>query len=457
MKALEVKEDVQPQEISHFEKLLSVCILVYLTRRAHIYHQIPDYYTLAIWIFLAYIWYTGRYRVGQILHWVYHKAFDVFATLILRDEKVQKKTCETKMDILKFIDNNMSSYTNTFLILYTIALLISHYLSLRDGSGSGVSCSNENLGILEKYIMQHVHNAWEEFIAYIALRNTIGAIVAVPLQIIASSGTIILGTLTSLGNFFEDFGWIMSSFFYLLDRWIKSHLKKYENTMLVSWNIFVHNDPKKVNKNGRSQISLKLINEGALQLDQILNHDPLLLENVIDAARDSMENVFVVCENPEDQHNYMRSLITSVSQLLASSNWPVYAMHHVKDQTKTTENVLLISTCEKEGTKFTHTRAFLVFPSELKILLDYSLEEIWRDNEHPDCIFNVIAPTHRVRIVNLRRWAEIYFGADEINNKKMHDDKDDGAKAINEEKKKRMFTMEVTVPCQMTFNYKLNT
>jgi hypothetical protein len=232
---------------------------------------------------------------------------------------------------------------------------------------------------------------------------------------------VILNTFIDLSKIFEDYGWMVSVVIQWLRVEISSHFMKYEQNLIISWNIFVYsrdNDKK----------MLKIINEGSVSLNDMLNHDPKLLEVVVKAANKTTEDSPFLVLDLDNQINFSRNLITKVSELLSSSNWPVYAMNNVEDRKRINEDVLIIVTCEKD-TQFKHTRAWLVFPSELEMLKNATYEEI--NNTGEDRKFEVAKPNHRVRISNLKKWADSYFNKD---------DKD------HEDIKKS--TQTIVLPCQ---------
>jgi len=111
----------------------------------------------------------------------------------------------------------------------------------------------------------------------------------------------------------------------------------------------------------------------------------------------------VVLPRDDDTKAFLRLMTNQVSQRMAVSHWPAHALAHRLDQRDPHEKALMLVACEKDqGVKTRCMRTWLVFGSELRWLLGFSEEQI-RD---PAGFFRVQEDIWRIRILNLRRWAE---------------------------------------------------
>ena len=127
---------------------------------------------------------------------------------------------------------------------------------------------------------------------------------------------------------------------------------------------------------------------------------------MIDAAKTptfGYPSFMIILPSDEYTGNFIRHMTNHVSQRLAVSQWPVHALASRLDQSDPCEPALMITACEKDdGVKYKCTRTWLVFRSELMWLLNFTEEDI--DNPQK---FKVAKEDWRIRIKNLRKWAEV--------------------------------------------------
>jgi hypothetical protein len=273
--------------------------------------------------------------------------------------------------------------------------------------------TEDGKGILFKYLMKYLYHLI--FLKFGIMTNEKGQINDFGL-IFFFCLKVLVDTVADLGKFFEDFGWLGAAVIAYVNLRVKKEFKKNEEIAIISWNIFHHDylNPKNGNK---PAIRLEMISEGSISLNDILAHDPDLFDKVMDACdATTFDSCFLELQ-PTDSYNFQRILVTSVSQLLAPSNWPKYAMQSRTERLATDTNLLMVVTCEK-NTAYKHTRVWIIFPSELQMLLGKTYEEIKLPDDHKDCVFSVGEEHMRERITNLKTWAHAYFDTDKSKSKK---------------------------------------
>ena len=128
---------------------------------------------------------------------------------------------------------------------------------------------------------------------------------------------------------------------------------------------------------------------------------------MIDAARTTPPSPYpsFMMLLPTEEHtaNFIRHMTNHVSQRVAISQWPQYALASRIDQSDLHEPALMLVACEKdEGVRNRCTRTWLVFASELRWLLGFTEADIDDPTK-----FKVANEAWRIRIKNLRRWAVI--------------------------------------------------
>jgi hypothetical protein len=189
-------------------------------------------------------------------------------------------------------------------------------------------------------------------------------------------------------------------FRYFKEQW-KHHFRDYQDTNIIGWNIFEHN--KSTNK-----VKFFMPSEETFSLSDLMHDDPVLHDKVMDAARTITPNYpsFMIINEIDVQSEFMRRLRNKVSESIKGSLWPEFALSKIQDKKCKNEPVLMLATCEKDEGVVTHTtRTWLIFPSELRWLLQFTEEEI----NDPNGIFEVEQPHWRIRILNLRKWAQAQY------------------------------------------------
>ena len=117
----------------------------------------------------------------------------------------------------------------------------------------------------------------------------------------------------------------------------------------------------------------------------------------------------IILPRREDTENFVRHMTNHVSRRVAISQWPQHALAHRENQENPYEKPLMLVACEKNpGVRNRCTRTWLIFPSELHWLLQFTEDEI----NDPNGIFIVEKDHWRIRILNLWKWAKLEFETD---------------------------------------------
>jgi hypothetical protein len=175
--------------------------------------------------------------------------------------------------------------------------------------------------------------------------------------------------------------------------------REYDTTNVIGWNVLV-----KEHKTGKYR--LEMPSEDTCSMKDIFQDDEVLLEKVSGAANDDghegFPDFFVLMSTKDDQAEFMRRMVNRVSQSIKSSQWPNYAMSLLQSDASRAENPHMLCVAEKDkGMKTYMMRTWLVFPEVLRIIKQYSEKEL----NDPDGMFIVSKAHHRIRLVNLRKWA----------------------------------------------------
>jgi len=197
--------------------------------------------------------------------------------------------------------------------------------------------------------------------------------------------------------------------------------KKFVQTCIVGWNIFERFTDPLTNE---ERCSLIMPTETSFDLEEFLKDDNILFQKVnqiIEAeppailnANPNCPDFFVVLPSSKDHMDFVRRISNRVSETVKSSQFPAFA--HRRTRNAKAEQALFVVTCEKEaGVQVRHTRVWIIFPSELKMLLNYSWEEI----NDPNGYFYVERPHWRIRVKNLYLWAKAEYEEVEVNGEKV--------------------------------------
>lgn len=180
---------------------------------------------------------------------------------------------------------------------------------------------------------------------------------------------------------------------------IRHTFREYYGINVIGWNIL-----RKDETTGKYHLILPT--EDTCNMEEIFVGDEVLLEKVSAAQADAAPgypDFFVVLKGENDQTEFLRRMMNRVSQSIKSSQWPTYAMSQLESEEDRQEDPLMLCVLEKnKGMEAYTMRTWLVFPSVLRIIKKYTVEEL-RD---PNGMFVVTRQTHRIRLVNLLLWAQ---------------------------------------------------
>lgn len=205
------------------------------------------------------------------------------------------------------------------------------------------------------------------------------------------------------GMFQATFTYSFVGAFNAVEAHIRHVFRDYDGTNVIGWNIFVHD--KKTGK-----IRLEIPSEDTCSMKELMQDDQVLLDKVSAAmngkAGSDYPDFFIKLNSENDQIEFMRRIVNRVSQSIKSSQWPNYAMSRLSCDADREEDPLVIAVSEKDvGMRSYMMRTWLVFPSVLRELLKYSEDEL----NDPNGPFWVAREHHRIRLINLRRWAVAEF------------------------------------------------
>jgi hypothetical protein len=204
------------------------------------------------------------------------------------------------------------------------------------------------------------------------------------------------------GQAFVSF--LVFEFFQMVHKAGNHYFREYQDTNVISWNIFVHK---------RGKVSFQIPSEETFLLSDLMSDDEILLSKVIDASKaDHYDPNFVIkIEDKYAEEEFLRRLTNRVSQSIKSSAWPAYALSRLRTAADKRESPLMLAVCEKDEGVVAHvTRTWLIFPSELRWLRQFTLEQIKDDSDSG--VFQVEKSHWRIRIANLWRWANCEYPAD---------------------------------------------
>ncbi len=189
--------------------------------------------------------------------------------------------------------------------------------------------------------------------------------------------------------------------------------EKFIRSCVVGWNIFERFiDPV----TEKERYRLMMPTETTFIFEDLLKDDYLLYEKVTnqlieaDLPLSSNQNpncpdFFVVLPSFHDQRHLIQRIWMLVNETVKSSQFIAFAQRRKSDP-HVFEQALFVVTCEKEANEqVRYPRVWIIFPSELKMLLNYSLDEIEDKNGY----FIVEKDHWRVRLKNLYLWAKAEF------------------------------------------------
>eukprot|EP00599_Poterioochromonas_sp_BG-1_P017540 CAMPEP_0173166542 /NCGR_PEP_ID=MMETSP1105-20130129/22078_1 /TAXON_ID=2985 /ORGANISM="Ochromonas sp., Strain BG-1" /LENGTH=567 /DNA_ID=CAMNT_0014087809 /DNA_START=860 /DNA_END=2564 /DNA_ORIENTATION=+ len=189
--------------------------------------------------------------------------------------------------------------------------------------------------------------------------------------------------------------------------------EKFIRSCVVGWNIFERFiDPDTMKERAR----LIMPTETTFIFEDLLKDSCLLYESLTnqmieaDLPLSSNQNpgcpdFFVVLPSVQDQMDLVRRIWMLVNETVKTSQFIAFAQRR-KSNPHVFEQALFVVTCEKEANEqVRYPRVWIIFPSELKMLLNYSLDEIEDKNGY----FFVEKDHWRVRLQNLYLWAKAEF------------------------------------------------
>lgn len=186
---------------------------------------------------------------------------------------------------------------------------------------------------------------------------------------------------------------------------IRHVFRDYEGTNVIGWNILV-----KDVKTGKYR--LEIPSEDTCSMKDLMQDDEVLQDKVNTAMSAEKSkggkypDFFILMDSPDDHIEFMRRIMNRVSQSIKSSQWPNYAMSRLETVEEREEDPLVLAVAEKnDGMRAYMMRTWLVFPSVLRTLMQYSEEEL----TDPHGPFIVSREHHRIRLRNLRLWAIAEF------------------------------------------------
>jgi hypothetical protein len=218
-----------------------------------------------------------------------------------------------------------------------------------------------------------------------------------------------------VGNIYESafqgfLTYVFFGSFAILEKHWRHYFREYDDVNVIGWNI--------IYKDHDGKLVLEIPSEETFFLNQLMQDDEVMLDKVKNAAKQSKKgypDFMIALDDPNDQEEFNRRICNKVSQTIKSSMWPQYA--HVKASSlngrrrKLFENPISITVSEKNPDMKTYVmRTWLIFPSTLKEMLKYSLDEL----SDPNGPFKVAKSHWRIRLKNLRLWAEAEYQSTQL-------------------------------------------
>lgn len=186
----------------------------------------------------------------------------------------------------------------------------------------------------------------------------------------------------------------------------------YDDSCVIGWSCLMDVGQS----SGSGAMRLIMPSEEIFSMRDLLQDDDVLYEAFEDAIdrqcnEGGLPDFMVVLKDPSASKELTRRISNRVSQSIKGSQWPAYAhslSHYCEEEEGGAQLPLMLLNCEKDSIT-NISRVWLVFPSELRLLLRFTEEELLRPVSEGG-LFHVSEEHHRKRLVNLRKWAMVEFG-----------------------------------------------
>eukprot|EP01040_Poterioochromonas_malhamensis_P002304 gene2304-2449_t len=183
----------------------------------------------------------------------------------------------------------------------------------------------------------------------------------------------------------------------------------YLDQLIIGWNVF------ESLLDGRFKFTIPT--EKVIHFTELLKYDEILCERILQTINEpyipnptpdpNCPPYMVVPLDTGVHSQFLQKVSNCISENLKSSNYPAWAFRRNPDHPKY-EDAIFVITCEKGPNIPTqHTRVWIIFPSQLKLLLKYTDEEI--DDKNGPFVVPEDKQNWRIRIKNLRLWALAEF------------------------------------------------
>jgi hypothetical protein len=170
--------------------------------------------------------------------------------------------------------------------------------------------------------------------------------------------------------------------------------REYPRTCLIGWNIFIK-------ENGR--FHLKIPTEDTFQLSEMFSDDRFRYQSVLNEILNTKDFIVEIRDNNLKAETVRRAR-NMISKAVKSSRWPKYA-HLKKNRNRNeVEKALFLLTYEQDA-NVKSTRIWLIFPEELRMLLQYKDY----DEDRLEKVFVLGQKLWILRIQNLIKWAVRHF------------------------------------------------
>jgi hypothetical protein len=186
---------------------------------------------------------------------------------------------------------------------------------------------------------------------------------------------------------------------------------RYPETVILGWNLFERIYDENGNLIG---MDFTIPTEDVFSLNDIVSFDPVLSAKLSDKAtapylaRNSIDypDFAIGMDTKDEQIQVNRGAGNKISSVFLKFASQAKSF---KADPKLKENPIYILTCEKTSSTqkipTEHSRIWLIYPSELRMLLQYEKEI----NDEKSTFFKFGRPNWRLRIQNLLLWAKAEF------------------------------------------------